>query len=287
MAKNYFIGKTKNDLSIIQRESVLWFKGRQYDVDYSEVGDTYFIQAKKTGMVRTIFGANLAFKLKIYWSNDKFAQQEFVVEISTGKWIANIAGAVIASMFTGGVTILTGIASAGWAIVVENELINYLENTLKFTKLKKIEDSKINDDWNFEDTSSKEEKLPSPSEEKTQQKYLQDLARLEDAYKNGILTEAEFEVKKADLQAQIQADKLELAIEEKLIKLQEAFTEGVITQQEYEEKLAAIHQLVEKDASQKRLEIEKKDKLVKLNQALENGIISQEEYNIKVAELRY
>jgi hypothetical protein len=39
-------------------------------------------------------------------------------------------------MFTGGFTILTGIAGAGWALVVEREILEYMENTLKFKKTK-------------------------------------------------------------------------------------------------------------------------------------------------------
>ena len=35
-------------------------------------------------------------------------------------------------MFTGGFTVLTG--WAGWSLIIENEIIGYVENDLKFKK---------------------------------------------------------------------------------------------------------------------------------------------------------
>ena len=39
-------------------------------------------------------------------------------------------------MFTGGFTVLTGLAGAGWALVVESNIIDYVENTLHYKKIK-------------------------------------------------------------------------------------------------------------------------------------------------------
>jgi hypothetical protein len=43
-------------------------------------------------------------------------------------------------MFTGGFTVLTGLAGAGWSLIIENEIIGYVENDLKFKKVKKAEE---------------------------------------------------------------------------------------------------------------------------------------------------
>ena len=114
MAKSYFVLNSDRDLEKIYQSVVLWFKGKQYEVEGVYQNSTYLIQARKTGTIRTLLGTNLAFKIKIYLSDEKFFQQrEFIVETSRGKWIQNIAGAGFTSLFTGGFTLLTGIAGAG------------------------------------------------------------------------------------------------------------------------------------------------------------------------------
>jgi hypothetical protein len=66
MAKHYFILKYGVDLEQIQREIINWFKNRQYEVEFKKFDRQYFIQAKKTNPLRTLLGANLAFKVSAY-----------------------------------------------------------------------------------------------------------------------------------------------------------------------------------------------------------------------------
>ena len=43
-------------------------------------------------------------------------------------------------MFTGGFTVLTGWSGSGRSLIIENEIIGYVENDLKFKKLKKAQE---------------------------------------------------------------------------------------------------------------------------------------------------
>jgi len=135
MAINYFVSKDKN-LGDLYKKLIIWFKEREYVVDAIENDDEYLIQAKKTGTFRTLTGTNQAFKIKICWSHNSENDHEFILETSTGKWVSNLAGAGVTAMFTGGFTVLTGLAGAGWALVVESNIIEYVENTLHYQKIK-------------------------------------------------------------------------------------------------------------------------------------------------------
>lgn len=70
MAKNYFVSNNEQDLSSIYRRLIFWFKEKQYELDNTEAEGNFFIQAKKTGKIRTLFGTNSAFQVKIYSSKD-------------------------------------------------------------------------------------------------------------------------------------------------------------------------------------------------------------------------
>jgi len=95
------------------RKLIIWFKEKQYELDNTEAEGIFFIQAKKTGKIRTLFGINLAFQVKIYWSKDPTVPHEFTLETSTGQWVTNLTGAGVTARFTGGFTVLTGCWGAG------------------------------------------------------------------------------------------------------------------------------------------------------------------------------
>lgn len=294
MSKNYFIADNKNALVTIHQQIIFWFKERQYDVDHTTTEGVYLIQAKKTGTLRTLTGTNLAFKVKLYWSNDPTSEQEFIVDTSTGQWVSNLAGAGVSAMFTGGITVLTGLAGAGWALVVENEVISYIENTLKFKKIKKIEEpeQKSLDSSSNSNSISSVSNLSSSSvtttlspREKAINKGKQDLTKLESAYKDEILTEAEFNAKKAALEKKIDEYEVEFAVEQQVAKLQQAFAQGILDEKEYEAKIIAVEETVKEQIFKGRSNKIKEAQIIKLKQALENGILSEMEYNAKVAAL--
>jgi len=291
MSKHYFAADNQ-ELATVQQRLVLWFKEREYEVNHTEAEGMYLIQAKKTGTLRTLTGTNLAFKIKLYWSDDPSAVNEFIFESSTGKWISNLAGAGVSAMFTGGFTILTGIAGAGWALVVEHEITDYIENTLKFKKTKTLNET---DKKSIETTSTIKSSLVSSASshgittlsarEKAFQQGQQDLTKLEAGLKNDILTEAEFAAKKAALKLKIDEYEIEFTVEEQSAKLEQAFVQGILDESEYETKVMAIRETVKERIIKEREKNKKAEQIAKFKVALENGILSQAEYEAKVAVL--
>lgn len=286
MAKNYFIIRSNKDLVNVYNAIVLWFKGKQYDVEGTEKNNIYFIQARKTHLIRTMMGANMAFKIKIYLSEDKaLTSKEFIIETTRGKWIQNIAGAGFSALFTAGLTLLTGMASAGWSLLLENELISYLENDLNFPRVKPEIPTQQSSQKVTENVNSYQINLAKNSDQK---KIIADLEeeinRLEIAFTDEILTEGEFSRKKALLERQIDDYEVNFVIEERVKKLQEAFTQGILDQVEFEEKVRELEANLRKEILEDRKLERNKSRIIKLKQALDNGIITRQEYQQKMSE---
>jgi len=288
MAKNYFILNSNQDLEKAYQAIILWFKGQLYEVEGVKQDTCYLIQARKTGTIRTLLGTNLAFKIKIYLSHDKLnSKKEFVIETGRGKWVQNIAGASFASIFTAGLTIWTGIAAAGWGFWIENQLINYLETQVNFTRIKPEEETIINETNNNNNTNySYTINLEKDPEKQQIINELQaEIDKLEIAFTDEILTEEEFIRKKSVLEKQLDDYEVNLLIEEKIQKLQDAFSQGILDHIEYEKKVQDLEANVrEQYLSQRKLE-RNKTKIIKLKEALKNGIITQQEFDRKIAQL--
>ncbi|GAB4531336.1 MAG: hypothetical protein Tsb0014_14740 [Pleurocapsa sp.] len=283
MASHYFIANNEN-LNTVYNKLLLWFKIRQYDVEGIESTEDYFIQARKTGLIRTFTGTNLAFKVKIYWSKHSH-NREFVIETTTGKWISNLAGAGFASMFTGGITVLTGLGGAAWTLIVENNMIEYVETALKCQRIKP--ETAYNPDVNTIKTEpiNNTINLCQSSRQKAQAKVAQELQKLEKAHQEGILDKVEYNAKKTTIEATVERYEIEFTVEEQMNKLEKAFIEGILSEQEYEAKIANVWQNVEEEILNERFQEQKQEHLQKLKQALEQGILSQAEYDAKVANL--
>ncbi len=284
MASHYFIANNIN-LNTVYQKLLLWFKTRQYEVDGVENQGEYLIQARKTGLVRTFTGTNMAFKVKIYWSKNGDRHDEFVVETATGKWISNIAGAGFASMFTGGFTVLTGLAGAGWTIVVENSLIEYIANTLECSRIRPELELEIQNDRPTEQTIDVTAEPHLSAREKAKAKAKIELQKLETAYREGILDHKEFNTKKSEIEAAIDRYEIDFTIEAQMAKLEKAFIDGILNEQEYEAKVAQVCHNVETEILSRRLKVKKQKYLEQLKQALEHGVLSQAEYEAKVANL--
>jgi hypothetical protein len=270
MARNYFSSQKSNATASVYRHILLWFKERQYHVDSTEADGAYFIQAAKSGTLRTLFGTNLAFKVKIYESEYPTTPNEFIVETTTGKWVQNLAGAGLTHMFLGGLPIFTGVANAGWALVLENKLIDYIKDTLALTRVKREE--------------------PTANETKAESQNYSDrtsdrLQKLEKALASGILTQEEFQAKKAALELETNEEEMEAAIQKKLEQLHEAFSDGILDADEYEAKVQAVEAAAKEQMAKERYEKEKAEKIAKFTEALENGILTEEEYQRKIANL--
>jgi hypothetical protein len=288
MAKNYFVSNNDQDLSSIYRKLILWFKEKQYELDNTEAEGNFFIQAKKTGKIRTLFGTNSAFQVKIYWSKDPTVPHEFTLETSTGQWLTNLTGAGVTAMFTGGFTVLTGLAGAGWSLIIENEIIGYVENDLKFKKIKKAEELEAGTSATTSpqliprNSSQADSIVNSNARKKALEKVAEDLHKLESAFANGILTDTELNVKKLALENKIDEYEVEFLIEEKIDKFQKAFSEGVLNADEYEDKVKDVEESVRKQIFKGRSEKIRTEKIAKLKEALDNGILTEEEYQAKI-----
>ena len=292
MAINYFITENK-DLSNLYKKLILWFKERQYLVESVETENEYLIQAKKTGTLRTLTGTNQAFKIKISWAEN--TENEFIVETSTGKWVSNLAGAGFTAMFTGGITVLTGLAGAGWTLVIESKIIDYIENTLNYKRVKnevEVQQQFSNSISNnfAQYNGNKESELKSQnlisSRSKAENKVKEDLLKLEIAYQEQILTKDEFETKKRELEQRITVYEIDFVVEEKITKLEQAFVQGILTEEEYEAKIVQVRHAVENQICNQRLEEQKQSYIAKLKQAVEHGIISESECEAKIASYK-
>ncbi|HIK37011.1 MAG TPA: SHOCT domain-containing protein [Geminocystis sp. M7585_C2015_104] len=285
MSKSYFVLRNEKDLERAYEGIIVWFKGQGYEVQGLKQKDGYLVQARKTGVIRTLLGANLAFEVRIYPSKDSVSGgKDFVVETSRGKWIENIAGAGITSIFVGGIPIWTGVAMAGWGWIQENILIDYLEKELKFTRV----NSRTAKDEQDDHQTSSSVPIPvsiSPEYNSTLEELQKTLDKLRKAFEDGILTEEEFLRKKAPIERQIEECHIASLIEEKVKKLQEAFSDGILTQEEYETKLYELENKARQELLNRRIFESNKDKILKLQEALENGIITQEEYDKKLAQM--
>ena len=284
MAKSYFVLNSDRDLAKVYQSVMLWFKGKQYEVEGIQKEGLYLIQARKTSTIRTLLGTNFAFKVQIYASDQQaFPQKEFIVETTRGKWIQNIAGAGLTALFTGGATIITGIAGAGWGVVLENELVSYLENDLQYNRVKP-ESPSWEENYSIDKAYTQLE-INNPEHKKIISELQVEIDKLELAFTDDILTEEEFTRKKAVLEKKIDDYEVNFVVEEKINKLQEAFSQGILNQTEFEEKVSYLEANTRQQILQERYLQRNKTKIIKLKEALENGIITQAEFEEKMANL--
>ena len=283
MAKHYFILQRNDELDRIQQEIINWFKNRQYEVEFKLFDRRYFIQAKKTNVLRTLLGANLAFKVNVYEYSQPSYNREIIIETSIGKWVSNIAGAGFASLFMGGIPIFTGIANAGWALVLEKELIRHLEATLYLNPISTA-DRPSNPQDTVIDVSANTVKV-STARDSAEAKVAEDLSKLKQALEVGIIDRLTFNKKKEKLEEKVDRYEAEFLIEERLEKLQQAFSAGILDTFEYETKLQEIHDVIDKEVIKKRSMKRKNERRTKLKEALENGILTESEYHQKLNEL--
>lgn len=279
MSKNYFVANEQDTLSRAYREVILWFKDKEYEVESTQTGDIYFVQAQKTGFLRTVLGTNFAFKVNIYWSNTPTMPGEFIVETRVGKWVRNITGASITAMFTGGFTIFTGFAGASWALVLERDLMNHLAQNLSLRRVSDTESasssssSSPSSEVSTPETSQGESLSTARSQAISE--IREEINELQSALNKEIISREEFEKKKEKIERKIDEREIELLIEERTNELQEAFEKGILDTDEYEAKLQSVENSVKEKLSKKQ----------QLKEARENGILTEEEYQAKLSQL--
>lgn len=275
MTKHYFIASDQETLLKVYRDVIVWFKEKEYEVDSTQTGDVYLVQAAKTGFLRTVFGTNLAFKVNIYWSSNPTTEREFIIETRVGKWVRNIAGAGFTAMFTGGFTIFTGFAGASWGLVLERDLIRHLQENFNLQRVSISPKSSSA----FEKPPASQQTVNvsaySTARSQAMAEIKEEIDQLKEALSKDIISQEEFERKKENLETKIDEREIDLLIEEKSNQLQEAFTSGILDADEYEAKLQSIETSVREKLSKKQ----------KLKEARDEGILTEEEYQNKVSQL--
>lgn len=269
MTKHYFVAIEPDTLNKVYRQVILWFKDKEYEVESTQTGDVYLVQAAKTSWLRTVFGTNLAFKVNIYWSNAPTTAGEFIIDTRVGKWVRNITGAGITAMFTGGFTIFTGVAGASWALVLERDLMNHLQNTLS---LRRVSETVTNPTTTAETINTQ---ASSQARSQAIKELRDEIDQLQEALSKEIISREEFQAKKQKLEEKIDQREMDLLVEEKTNQLQAAFESGILDADEYEAKLQAVETSVREKLSKKQ----------KLKEARDNGILTEEEYQAKLSQL--
>lgn len=290
MAKYYFQTPNPN-LQTISKRLVLWFKQSEYDVEAVEDDNVQLIQAKKTGTFRTLTGTNIAFTLKLYASD---TPDEFVCETSTGQWTANIAGAATTALFTGGLTLVTGALGAAWTVKVERDIVEFMESTLKFRKLRTEGEASAVTPVSTKQSDSAAP-LPTTSggvaavtltpRQKAEAKVAAEMKALADAHSSGVLDAVEYGAKTKLLQAKVDEYVIAFTSEERSSKLKEALASGIISEQEYDTKLAAMQAAVTAEVKNAEKVAAKSAQIAKLQAAKDAGILTAEEFDQKVAAL--
>ena len=283
----YYFQTPSPDLDAISKRLVIWFKQNEYEVDSAKDDHCYLVQARKVGNLRTLTGTNIAFKIMLSPSE---TADEFVCDMNTGKWTANIAGAGVTALFTGGFTLLTGAVGAAWTYKVERDILDFMESTLKFKKIQA--DGEVAVSLDDASAPSPQPALQASATAKTlsakdQAKSLvqTEIAKLAEAHHAGILTEEEFEAKTQHALSRECDYEVEILAKDRKSKLAEALTAGILSQAEYDSKVLQVNDAVRKEMQQKQAEERKSEQMKRLKAALDAGVLSEEEYQAKVASL--
>lgn len=283
----YYFQTPSPDLETISKRLVVWFKQHEYEVDSTKDDQCYLVQAKKTGSLRTLTGTNIAFKITLSPSD---TPDEFICDMSTGKWTANIAGAGMTALFTGGATLLTGAMGAAWTFKVERDIVEFMESTLKFKKIRTEGES--TDSAAVTQSSAPRPSTPPPPPsatlspaESAKARVASEIAKLEDAHRSGILTAEELEAKKREVSAKAGDYEIAILVEQRTVKLKEALSGGILSQAEYDAKASQVAETIRSDVQQQRQDAQRAEQLAKLTSALEAGILSEEEFKAKAAAL--
>lgn len=291
----YYFQTPSPDLDAITKRLVLWFKQNEYDVDSTKDDHSYFIQAKKTGSLRTLTGTNVAFKITLSPSEDP---NEFICDMATGKWAANLAGAGMTALFTGGLTLVTGAMGAAWVYKVERDIVEFMETTLKFRKIKTEGEVPGGAPATASAPASSAAPPPIPAtpapppvsvalspKEQAAARVASETAKIDEALRAGILNEAECNAKKQQVLANAFEYEVAFTVELRSAKLKEAVASGVLSQAECDAKTAQLAESIRAEVHRGQAAAKRADQLAKLQAAKNAGILSEEEYAAKVAAL--
>jgi hypothetical protein len=277
------IYRDKNrDLEVLLRDIEAWFNQQGYQTQTNKNDGTWFLQAAKTEVWRKVVGASRAFNVLIQGQPNDFS-----VELSTGEWASNLTAVAIGTVLTGGVSLLFSGAAAGWSSKIESDLWSFIDQKIMFgEKAKSVQELTV-----IQSNNTLEEKLKllmdahnqgfideityntKKLEIEGQMRNFKQGAEVEEKITKikslldaGILTQGEFEMKKAELMREPSNSELESQIS----KLNAAFAAGILSEDEYNNKKSAIEKQSELTGKIKQLE-----------NARDAGIITHQEFEQK------
>jgi Short C-terminal domain len=270
------------DLEVLLRDIEAWFNQQGYQTQTNKTDGTWFLQAVKTELWRKAVGASRAFNVLI-----KGQPNDFSVELSTGEWASNLTAVAIGTVLTGGVSLLFSGAAAGWSSKIESDLWSFIEQKVMFgekaksdrelnviqsnntleEKLKLLVDAYSQGFIDEVAYNAKKLELEGQMRNSKQGAEVEEkLMKIKSLLDAGILTQGEFEMKKAELMREPSNSELESQIS----KLNAAFAAGILSQDEYDTKKLAIEK-----------QSEFAGKLKQLENARDAGIITYEEFEQK------
>ncbi len=116
------------DLGRLADDVKHWFWKDGFETQVAGGPDGWLVQARKTSAFRTFTGTNQAFNVQVTGSPDNC-----VVEVGTGKWVENLAGAGLSgALLTGGLTWITGGIGLVWLKKLENDFWDWLDSHTRF-----------------------------------------------------------------------------------------------------------------------------------------------------------
>jgi Short C-terminal domain len=232
----------------------VWFGEQGYETQTNRTDGTLFLQAAKNEAWRKAVGASRAFNLLIQGH-----PQDFSVELSIGEWASNLAAGGVAALLTGGATLLISGVTAGWSKKIEGDLWSYVDQKVMFgekaksvteivtlkaksslqEKLQQLRDAYEQGFIDEVAYNTKRLGLEGNMRSTQQDAQIEDkLLKLKSLLDSGILSQGEFEMKKAELLRSSSTSELDAQIS----RLNAALNAGILTQDEYEIKKAAVEQ---------------------------------------------
>lgn len=281
MAKKSYRDRNR-DLDVLLRNIEIWFSEQGYQTQTNKADGTWFLQAAKTEMWRKAVGASRAFNVLIQGEPNDFS-----VDLNTGEWASNLAAGGVAAVLTGGATLLISGVAAGWSKKIESDLWNFIDQKVIFGeqakstqelsviqsqnalegKLKQLREAY---EQGFIDEiayNAKKLEFEGQMRSSKQNTEVEDkLTKLKSLLDAGILSQGEFEMKKAELMRESSSSELDAQIS----KLNAALAAGILTQEEYDAKKS----IIEKQS-------ELAGKIKQLENARDAGIITPEEFEKK------
>ncbi len=308
--KNY---QDKNcDLDTLSKDINSWFSNQGYQVQSNKTEGAWVVQAQKTEAWRKAVGASRAFNIVIQGQPNDFS-----VEVGIGEWASNLTAGGVAALLTGGGTLLVSGLAASWSKKIESDIWNFIdqktifgervksEREITVLKAEEFVDEKLKqlkgafqgfiDEVAYQ--AKKVEIQNQSNETKKSAELNEKLLKLKNALDTGILTQTEYETKKAEWIAQSSHAELDTKA-----RLEQQALEREIREREQKERQAsrwlesAINQATKGNFS-KALETLKKipngteayfqaqSKISEYEQVIKNQILEQQRIEKEKEEL--